>query len=92
MKNFPGLSWYPWDESEELTTAEEIAPIAEKSFNQKEQLEAELREIKALLASPRSQFRPEAAEYAQRLGKALDRMAEEDRRMDRNCGNDKDEE
>jgi len=37
-----------------------------------------------LIASPRSRFRPEAAEYAQRLGKALDRMAEEDRRIDKN--------
>ena len=31
-----------------------------------------------------SRFRPEAAEYAQRLGNALDRMAEEDRRIDKN--------
>lgn len=85
LADFPGLEWYPWDEFDESDSSR-LGAITEKSFDQKPQLEAELRELRALIESPKSSFRSEAAEYASRLGKALDRMADEDRRIDGNCG------
>jgi hypothetical protein len=72
LKDFPGLEWYPWDNSGK---DEERLPRC----TQKEQLEEELRELRALIQSPRGSFRPEAAEYADRLRKALDRMEQENR-------------
>ncbi len=47
--------------------------------SRKEQLEAELREIKAQLISPRAtMYRDAAAEYACRLGETLEGMKDED--------------
>jgi hypothetical protein len=51
LGEFQNLEWYPWDEFEKPSA---IATITEKSFSQKEQLEAELRELRALIKSPRS--------------------------------------
>ncbi len=87
LKDFPGLEWYPWDDlvPEGPTTAQQIT---EQSFNRKEQLEDELREIKAQLNSPRTIYREAAAEYARRLGETLDHIDSDNRRIE---GTDPDE-
>ncbi len=81
LKDFPGLEWYPWDDLRPAgpTVAQQIT---EKSFTRKEQLENELREIKAQLNSPRTIYREAATEYARRLGDTLDRIESDNRRIE----------
>jgi len=79
LEDFPGLDWYPWDEHDDFRG---LTAITENSFNKKEQLEDELRELRTLVESPRASFRSAAAEYARHLGEALDRIAEEKRRIE----------
>ncbi len=79
LKDFPGMEWYPLTEG-----PESLAGIVEKSFSREERLEAELKtelaEIRANLESGHVvRFNEAAAEFARRMGRALDRMAEENR-------------
>ena len=76
LADYPGLDWIPSDQPEDDC---DIRPVTEASFSRKEQLEAELREIKAQLISPRAtMFREAAAEYARRVGETLQRMKDDD--------------
>jgi len=75
LSDFPGLGWSPWNGEEEEDFMElALYQVAEKSLSKKEQLESELREIKANLASPRMLYRAAATDYAQRLDDTIRRI------------------
>ena len=75
FSKYPGLQWVPW--LAEKDPDDELKQLTNVSFSAREQLEAELREIRASLSSPRAIYSEAAGEYARRLGETLQRMKKE---------------